>query len=52
MRIGLQLQSVRDDCAKDFPGVLKAVAQMGDEGIVSAGSSWSRRAGRFHPWNA
>ncbi len=37
MRIGLQLYSVRDDCAKDLPGVLKAVAQMGYEGVEFAG---------------
>ena len=27
--IGLQLYSVRDDCARDLPGVLKGVAGMG-----------------------
>lgn len=37
MRIGLQLYSVREDCAKDLPGVLKAVAQMGYEGVEFAG---------------
>lgn len=37
VRIGLQLYSVREDCAKDLPGVLKAVAQMGYEGVEFAG---------------
>jgi sugar phosphate isomerase/epimerase len=37
MRIGLQLYSVRDDCAKDLPSVLKAVAAMGYEGVEFAG---------------
>lgn len=35
--IGLQLYTVRDDCAKDFPGVLKAVAKMGFSGVEFAG---------------
>jgi sugar phosphate isomerase/epimerase len=35
--IALQLYSVRDDCAKDFPSVLKAVAKMGYEGVDFAG---------------
>src|SRR5262249_8515301 len=35
--IGLQLYSVRDDCAKDLPGVLKAVAKMGYSGVEFAG---------------
>jgi len=35
--IGLQLYTVRDDCAKDFPGVLKAVAKMGYSGVEFAG---------------
>jgi len=37
VRIGLQLYSVRDDCAKDLPGTLKAVAKMGYEGVEFAG---------------
>jgi len=36
-RIGLQLYSVRKECEKDLPGVLKAVAQMGYEGVEFAG---------------
>jgi sugar phosphate isomerase/epimerase len=36
-RIGLQLYSVRKDCEKDLPGVLKAVAAMGYEGVEFAG---------------
>jgi sugar phosphate isomerase/epimerase len=35
--IGLQLYSVRDECAKDLPGVLKAVAKMGYTGVEFAG---------------
>jgi sugar phosphate isomerase/epimerase len=35
--IGLQLYSVREDCKQDLPGVLKAVAGMGYEGVEFAG---------------
>lgn len=35
--IGLQLYSVRDDCARDLPGVLAAVAGMGYVGVEFAG---------------
>ena len=35
--IGLQLYSVRKDCAEDLPGVLKAVAEMGYSGVEFAG---------------
>lgn len=35
--IGLQLYAVRDECAKDFPGTLSAVAEMGYEGVEFAG---------------
>ncbi len=35
--IGLQLYSLRDDSAKDLPGVLKAVAKMGYQGVEFAG---------------
>lgn len=35
--IGLQLYSVRDDCARDLPGVLAAVAGMGYAGVEFAG---------------
>ncbi len=35
--IGLQLYSVREDCRKDFPGVLEAVAKMGYDGVEFAG---------------
>src|SRR4051794_6490538 len=35
--IALQLYSVRDECAKDLPGVLKEVARMGYEGVEFAG---------------
>ena len=35
--IALQLYSVRDDCARDLPGVLKEVARMGYEGVEFAG---------------
>jgi sugar phosphate isomerase/epimerase len=37
MRIGLQLYSIREDCAKDLEGTLKAVAEMGYEGVEFAG---------------
>ncbi len=36
-RVGLQLFSVRDDCARDLEGTLKAVADMGYEGVEFAG---------------
>ncbi|HSV72290.1 MAG TPA: sugar phosphate isomerase/epimerase [Chthonomonadales bacterium] len=36
-RIGLQLYSVRDECARDLPGVLRAVARMGYQGVEFAG---------------
>jgi sugar phosphate isomerase/epimerase len=35
--IALQLYSVRDDCARDLPGTLKAVANMGYDGVEFAG---------------
>jgi len=35
--IGLQLYSVRQDCKKDLPGVLEAVAKMGYQGVEFAG---------------
>jgi len=35
--IALQLYSVREDCAKDLPGTLKAVAKMGYAGVEFAG---------------
>jgi sugar phosphate isomerase/epimerase len=35
--IALQLYSVREDCARDLPGVLKAVAKMGYKGVEFAG---------------
>ncbi|HLE74519.1 MAG TPA: sugar phosphate isomerase/epimerase [Candidatus Bathyarchaeia archaeon] len=35
--IALQLYSVREDCARDFPGTLAAVADMGYEGVEFAG---------------
>jgi len=37
LKIGLQLYSVRDDMAADFEGTLKAVAEMGYEGVEFAG---------------
>jgi sugar phosphate isomerase/epimerase len=37
LQIGLQLYSVRDDCAKDLPGTLRAVAKMGYTGVEFAG---------------
>jgi sugar phosphate isomerase/epimerase len=38
IRVGLQLYTVRDDCARDFKGTVKAVAQMGYEGVELAGN--------------
>lgn len=35
--IALQLYSVREDCAKEFAGTVKAVAEMGYEGVEFAG---------------
>jgi len=35
--MGVQLYSVREDCAKDLPGTLKALAEMGYEGVEFAG---------------
>ena len=32
-RVGLMLYTVRDDCARDFEGTLRAVAAMGYEGV-------------------
>jgi len=34
---GLQLYSVREDCGKDLPGVIAAVAKMGYKGVEFAG---------------
>ena len=36
-RIALQLYSVRGDCAKDLPGTLRSVAEMGYDGVEFAG---------------
>ena len=35
--IAVQLYSVRDDCAKDLPGVLEDIADMGYDGVEFAG---------------
>ena len=35
--VGLQLYSVREDCARDLPGTLAAVAKMGYAGVEFAG---------------
>ncbi len=35
--IGLQLYSIREDCQKDLPGMLKKVAKMGYDGVDFAG---------------
>jgi sugar phosphate isomerase/epimerase len=35
--VGLQLWTVRTECAKDFPGTVAAVAKMGYEGVEFAG---------------
>jgi sugar phosphate isomerase/epimerase len=36
-KIGVQLYSVRDDCAKDFPTTIAAIGRMGYEGVEFAG---------------
>ena len=36
--VGLQLYTVRDECAKDFVGTLKKVAEMGYKGVELAGT--------------
>ena len=35
--IGVQLYSIREDCARDLPGTLAAVAEMGFDGVEFAG---------------
>ena len=35
--VGLQLYSIREDCQKDLPGCLSAVAKMGYDGVEFAG---------------
>lgn len=35
--VALQLYSVREDCARDLPGTLKAIAAMGYDGVEFAG---------------
>lgn len=35
--IGVQLYSVREDCSRDLPGTLKAISEMGYEGVDFAG---------------
>ncbi len=46
--IGLQLYSVRGDCAKDFPGTVQAVAKMGYKGVDFAGYyGWDRKPAEF-----
>jgi len=46
--IGLQLYSVRGDCAKDFPGTLAAVAKMGYKGVDFAGYyGWDKKPAEF-----
>ncbi len=41
--VGVQLYSVREDCKKDFPGTLAAIAKMGYPGVEFAGY-WGRSA--------
>jgi sugar phosphate isomerase/epimerase len=44
--VALQLYSVREDCARDLPGTLKAVANMGYDGVEFAGY-YGRSAGEL-----
>ena len=37
LQVGVQLYSVREDCVKDLPGVLEALAKMGYTGVEFAG---------------
>ena len=37
LKIGLQLYSVREDCAKDLPATLESIAEMGYTGVEFAG---------------
>lgn len=37
IKVAVQLYSVREDCARDLPGTLKAIAEMGYEGVEFAG---------------
>jgi sugar phosphate isomerase/epimerase len=41
--VGVQLYSVKEDCKKDFPGTLAAIAKMGYPGVEFAGY-WNRSA--------
>src|ERR1700749_1481131 len=41
--VGVQLYSVREDCKKDFPGTLAALAKMGYPAVEFAGY-WDRSA--------
>ena len=41
--VGVELYSVRQDCKKDFPGTLAAIAKMGYPGVEFAGY-WNRSA--------
>ncbi len=47
--IGLQLYTVRDDCAKDFEGTIKAVSKMGFTGVEFAGF-YGRSAEEIRKW--
>ncbi|RLE86890.1 MAG: sugar phosphate isomerase/epimerase [Thermoprotei archaeon] len=46
IKIGVQLFSVREDCARDLPGTLRAIAEMGYEGVEFAGY-YGRSAGEL-----
>ena len=37
MKLGIQLYSVRDDAARDLPGTLRRIAEMGYDGVELAG---------------
>ncbi len=43
IRVALGLYSVREECERDWPGTLKAIAEMGYEGVEFAG---------YHGWSA
>jgi sugar phosphate isomerase/epimerase len=45
--VGLELWSVRDECEKNLPGVLKAVAQMGYSAVEPAHSYYGHTAAQW-----
>ena len=46
--LGLQLYSVREDCARNLPETLRSVADMGYEGVEFAGADLATVGGTGH----